>query len=443
MNTTLSEYSIENLYGLYNHSLKFNDGESIAILHGPNGVGKTALLRSITYLFNSDFSSLSKIPFSRLFAKLSDNTEIIVTRKGVTKEQLLKHSQELHKISIEIKSKDKTTTSFSLNEAQLRPEFLPPWIVLSEDGSYIDERNGMLFPEEFLHQSLFGKNKQKEIRNRETATQILEKIKVHFVETNRLYRSNSDTTWKRKKEKEMVASVDECAKHLVVLISTALKDYGKKSQELDQSFPHRFISEPIAQMSLDKLKTRLNELASQLKKLRKIGLLDAEGIQPFDPESLDKVEKSKLEIMNLYVRDSEQKLAVFDNLSKRIQVLLDGLNSKFKNKNIQLNKERGLIARGPNDFDLSLSDLSSGEQHEIVLLYELLFKVAPNTLVLIDEPELSLHMTWQKSFLPELLSISREIGFSSILATHSPFIVGDRYDLLISLDTKNNNDSME
>lgn len=133
--------------------------------------------------------------------------------------------------------------------------------------------------------------------------------------------------------------------------------------------------------------------------------------------------------MNLYVRDSEQKLAVFDNLSKRIQVLLDGLNSKFKNKNIQLNKERGLIARGPNDFDLSLSDLSSGEQHEIVLLYELLFKVAPNTLVLIDEPELSLHMTWQKSFLPELLSISREIGFSSILATHSPFIVGDRYDL--------------
>ncbi|MCQ4234246.1 AAA family ATPase [Pseudomonas stutzeri] len=196
-------------------------------------------------------------------------------------------------------------------------------------------------------------------------------------------------------------------------------------------------------MSLDDLKNRLNDLALQLKKLREIGLLDAEGIKQFDTESLDQVEKSKLEIMNLYVRDSERKLSVFDNISSRIQVLLEGLNSKFKNKNIRLSKERGLIAIGPHDLDLALDELSSGEQHEIVLLYELLFKVTPNTLVLIDEPELSLHMTWQKSFLPELLSISREIGFSSILATHSPFIVGDRDDLLISLDATTNDDSLE
>ncbi len=196
-------------------------------------------------------------------------------------------------------------------------------------------------------------------------------------------------------------------------------------------------------MSLDDLKNRLNDLALQLKKLREIGLLDAEGIQPFDTESLDQVEKSKLEIMNLYVRDSERKLSVFDNISSRIQVLLEGLNSKFKNKNIRLSKERGLIAIGPHDLDLALDELSSGEQHEIVLLYELLFKVTPNTLVLIDEPELSLHMTWQKAFLPELLSISREIGFSSILATHSPFIVGERDDLLISLDATTNDDNLE
>src|SRR5690606_25032811 len=137
--------------------------------------------------------------------------------------------------------------------------------------------------------------------------------------------SYSDAAWKRKKEKEVVASVDECAKHLVGLIGTALKDYGKRSQELDQSFPHRFISEPVAPMSLDDLKNRLNDLALQLKKLREIGLLDAEGIQPFDTESLDQVEKSRLEIMNLYVRDSERKLSVFDNISSRIQVLLEGL----------------------------------------------------------------------------------------------------------------------
>jgi len=44
---------------------------------------------------------------------------------------------------------------------------------------------------------------------------------------------------------------------------------------------------------------------------------------------------------------------------------------------------------------LKLTDLSSGEQQEVVMLYELLFCVQPGTLVLIDEPELSLHVVWQ------------------------------------------------
>ena len=39
---------------------------------------------------------------------------------------------------------------------------------------------------------------------------------------------------------------------------------------------------------------------------------------------------------------------------------------------------------------LHLVRLSSGEQHELVLAYDLLFKVKEKSLVLIDEPELSL-----------------------------------------------------
>ncbi|MFM0158773.1 AAA family ATPase, partial [Paraburkholderia sediminicola] len=77
--------------------------------------------------------------------------------------------------------------------------------------------------------------------------------------------------------------------------------------------------------------------------------------------------------------------------------------------------------------------LSSGEQHEIVLMYDLLFRVRPNTLVLIDEPELSLHVTWQKAFLRDLLGIVAAANFDVILATHSPFVVGDRSDLAIAL----------
>ena len=68
--------------------------------------------------------------------------------------------------------------------------------------------------------------------------------------------------------------------------------------------------------------------------------------------------------------------------------------------------------------------LSSGEQHELVLLYDLLFNVQPGALVLIDEPEISLHVSWQKRFIEDLQRISRLVKFRSVVATHSPQIAG-------------------
>jgi predicted ATP-dependent endonuclease of OLD family len=66
----------------------------------------------------------------------------------------------------------------------------------------------------------------------------------------------------------------------------------------------------------------------------------------------------------------------------------------------------------------------------------LLFKFAPNSLVLIDEPELSLHLTWQERFLPDLLEIVKIANFDVIIATHSPFIIGSRRDLMVALEDK-------
>lgn len=75
----------------------------------------------------------------------------------------------------------------------------------------------------------------------------------------------------------------------------------------------------------------------------------------------------------------------------------------------------------------------SGEQQELVLHYDLLFRVPSNTIVLIDEPELSLHVAWQKRFLPDLLKIVELSNFDALVATHSPYVVGDRGDLMVGL----------
>jgi predicted ATP-binding protein involved in virulence len=64
-----------------------------------------------------------------------------------------------------------------------------------------------------------------------------------------------------------------------------------------------------------------------------------------------------------------------------------------------------------------------------VLLYELLFRTSPNALVLIDEPELSLHVGWQVEFLRDLDRIIKLSSFDVVLATHSPQVINNRWEL--------------
>ncbi|MDR2170050.1 MAG: AAA family ATPase [Planctomycetaceae bacterium] len=93
----------------------------------------------------------------------------------------------------------------------------------------------------------------------------------------------------------------------------------------------------------------------------------------------------------------------------------------------------GLKFIADNGDLLELSDLSSGEQHEIVLLFDLLFQAASDTLVLIDEPEISLHIVWQKAFLADMLRIIKLRKISVLVATHSPQIVNDNWENIIDL----------
>lgn len=140
--------------------------------------------------------------------------------------------------------------------------------------------------------------------------------------------------------------------------------------------------------------------------------------------------------MGVYVRDTKEKFEVLDDLAVRVNLLLKNINAKFQNKEIVVSRERGLTVKTlPND-ELPISALSSGEQHEIVLMYELLFRIKPNTLVMIDEPELSLHVNWQERFLSDLAEVIKVAGFDALIATHSPYIISDRSDLLVELSTE-------
>ncbi|RNM42996.1 AAA family ATPase, partial [Salmonella enterica] len=77
-----------------------------------------------------------------------------------------------------------------------------------------------------------------------------------------------------------------------------------------------------------------------------------------------------------------------------------------------ISNEHGFYFQSDNGERISLSNLSSGEQNQIVIYFDLIFKAKQNSVILIDEPEISLHVAWQKEFLDSIARIQKLNEFS-------------------------------
>ncbi|WP_406228895.1 AAA family ATPase [Pseudomonas siliginis] len=99
--------------------------------------------------------------------------------------------------------------------------------------------------------------------------------------------------------------------------------------------------------------------------------------------------------------------------------------AKYLNAYLGLNPEVQLFTER-NNKKLSYSELSSGEQNRIATALKIIANAENNTLVLIDEPEISLHLRWQMdfhSFITEIMSEHQ--NYHVLIATHSPVIVSE------------------
>ena len=85
---------------------------------------------------------------------------------------------------------------------------------------------------------------------------------------------------------------------------------------------------------------------------------------------------------------------------------------------------------------ISIHDLSSGEKQIITFFAYLIFGL-PNTnqsIFIVDEPELSLHLNWQRKFVDSIMSINKSVQL--IFATHSPEMIGRHRNKAVKLMPK-------
>ena len=116
-----------------------------------------------------------------------------------------------------------------------------------------------------------------------------------------------------------------------------------------------------------------------------------------------------------------------------LKTVVNGLSLSNKIMEVQPSFGFRMIATDNNKSIIPLERLSSGEKHIIVQLCEILFCSQEGTLILIDEPELSLHMAWQYQYLPVIKKIEALCGFQFLIATHSPQIFNTEWSLTTDL----------
>lgn len=124
---------------------------------------------------------------------------------------------------------------------------------------------------------------------------------------------------------------------------------------------------------------------------------------------------------------------------KPIETFLTTMNDFICNsedgKNIQIDSMgRIYFTTKYSKKPISIQYLSSGEKQLLTFFSNLIFNVKNNSsgIFVVDEPELSLHLSWQKNFVDKTLEINKNIQL--VFATHAPEIVGKRRDRMYKLE---------
>jgi predicted ATP-dependent endonuclease of OLD family len=142
-------------------------------------------------------------------------------------------------------------------------------------------------------------------------------------------------------------------------------------------------------------------------------------------------EQTAIRVLEVFRRLLAEVIETQEKTFSGIQQYIDSVNDFLEGKSLVVDPNLPRIGRTSVRIDFEdgssvsgLHALSSGERQIVTLTYASTHMNEQNV-ILIDEPELSLHIDWQRKLLSRM---SAQLGERQIIAcTHSPMIAAD-YD---------------
>lgn len=472
MSKFIKHIKARGIHKRFDIDLSLEDG--VNIVHGRNGTGKTTLLHILANAVNGDFRRFSYLTFRDLEIILDDNkkvkieqnwddyddtkTEVFLNDNG---QELLLDSFTSNEVKQEEKRNDpserkkflvRQKTQRKLFNIDLNVTYFPAFRTMIEAWATLDDReirhlarnrsmSQRLFPSSFNRSTGFARTLFGDFvpaLNYPSPLEIAEQINQDLLEIQlKVARSDRD------------------------ILSTAfVQAFAAISQNYDTSDIHE-TPEKILQ-SIKDISVNLQNLPFQI-----VDQANDQANTVYD-ELRDQLDSFQLDSKSQNIDIVKRVLSVYkSSLQKRseeqksayssIETYLESVNEFLERKKLVIQSAREQNPRlgarlgvriGEESSSHSLQTLSSGERQIVGLIYAA-SHMADGKVVLIDEPEISLHIDWQSKLLPEI--VKQLLDKQLIVCTHSPIIASDYRNRMIelklettsSINTLDNQDILE
>ena len=434
------------LFGYFDYSIDFHD--TVTILHGLNGCGKTTMLQTINAVFNKEMDTIKSTDLQSVSFFFSTGAILKIDRKKIYLDPEKEKATGIIYLAYSIIENGKETVFDSFENTDEYQDIVKRFLKgyrpfpflerINESTWYDRKRETKLNLEEVIAEYgtiIFRRYSREYLEDDipQPVQDILASMDVRLIAADRLTVAKRVERQYGEDNIKIERRVNLIAKDLSQKIRDTIQQYAQLSQAKDRTFPLRAIKQS-SPLTVDEIKSKMIELESKRKEFVDTGILEEEQDDIGIHDLLDAITESNRQNLSLYAIDTEEKLNALSSLSSSINLFRNLIDKNFNNKRIVFNKDYGFrFVATYSDSTILPQSLSSGKQHELVMFYDLIFNASENTLILIDEPELSLHIKWQLDYVDELLQIISATKFSAVLATHSPQIIHDKWDLTVSL----------
>lgn len=422
----IKKVSIHKLWGVKNIEVDFDNNVNIFI--GANGTSKTTFLNLIEATLLCDLQTLYNIEFSKIEIELNTdyNLTTIIVRKlndiqsyrQCFEYNIIGEMDEMYEIFYEgdyrffSRRGSNSYGEYKIVKDKLSKLLNISWLSINRDDSfdyeyyrrreYDDRLNSVDKKIEELAKELIGYKLQLEAEVSKSVD-LFKKESLLLM----LYDSSKDDL-----EDNLIALRNKC--YSQDQINKLKLDLYKVFRALGIGGSNERILQHIS---------KINETIDKIINKRRITLNDA-LVLPLMRRAF-----SMLEIFKRYEEEKDEILMPLNNFWKCLKKFM--VDKEFsidtENGEIKIELKEGDI----NNKFIDVKSLSSGEKQLFILLAETLLQKESTHLFIADEPELSLHIGWQRIILKKILELNPNAQI--VVATHSPEIASEFPENIINM----------